>query len=75
MNETPERIYDWMNSHLSIARFFGGCTFNGAHYSIATNEEGHPLVRSDVVKREAKERRAAAKAKRDAPKPDQLDVL
>ena len=64
MNETPERIYGWMNSHLSIARFFGGCEVNGIGYTIAPNEEGQPLVRWDVFKREAKERRAAAKATR-----------
>lgn len=30
----PRRIsYEaWMNSHLSIARFYGGCRINGAEY-------------------------------------------
>lgn len=44
----PERIYNWLDSQLSIARHYGGCTFNGADYVIAYDEEGHPLVRKDV---------------------------
>lgn len=45
---TPERIYGWMNSQLSIARFYGGVKYNGAEYVIAPDEEGQPLVRMDV---------------------------
>lgn len=56
----PERIYNWLHTQLSIARFYGGCNYNGASYAIAFNEEGQPLVRTDVIKREAKERKAAA---------------
>lgn len=59
---TPERIHGWQNSQLSIARHYGGCKYNGADYVIAYNEEGQPLVRWDVLKREAKEAKAAAKA-------------
>jgi hypothetical protein len=29
----------WMNSHLSIARYYGGCTINGKEYVIV-NKEG-----------------------------------
>jgi len=57
MTTQPERIYHWMNTQLSIARFAGGCTLNGARYAIACNEDGHPLVRWDVMQREAKERK------------------
>lgn len=35
----PERIYNWLNTQLSIARFYGGCTYNCASYAIAWNEE------------------------------------
>ena len=45
---TPERIYNWLDSQLSIARHYGGCKYNGADYVIAYDEEGQPLVREDV---------------------------
>ena len=48
---TPERIYNWLDSQLSIARHYGGCNFNGADYVIAYNEEGQPLVRADLLKK------------------------
>lgn len=57
--EPPERIYGWMNSQLSVSRHYGGCTYQGARYHIATNEEGQPLVRADVLAREAKEMKQA----------------
>ena len=60
-------IEHWMNGPLSIARHSGGCRVNGVVYLVdpRTNE----LVREDVVKREAKERRAAKKALADQTKP------
>jgi len=39
----PKRIYDWQNTQLSIARFYGGCTFNGVQYTIRYDLEGQPL--------------------------------
>ena len=57
----PERIHHWLHTQLSIARFYGGITYPGHHYLIAYDEPGQPLVRSDVIKREAKERKAAAR--------------
>lgn len=60
--QAPERIYHWLDSQLSIARFYGGIHFRGARYVIAFNEPGRPLVRKDVLAREAKERKAANKA-------------
>ena len=45
---TPERIYNWLNTQLSIARFYGGISYNGAEYVVAMDEEGQPLVRRDV---------------------------
>ena len=63
-NTTPERIYNWRDSLLSIARMYGGCIFNGAPYVIACGEKGQPLVRLDVIKREEKAKRAKAKAER-----------
>lgn len=67
MSETaaPERIHHWLDSQLSIARFYGGIHFRGASYVIALNEPGQPLVRKDVLKREEKTRKAAAKAEKE----------
>ena len=58
----PERIHGWQDSQLSIARFYGGITYQGHTYTIAVAEKGAPLVRDDVLVREAKERKAAYKA-------------
>ncbi len=60
--QAPERIYYWLDSQLSIARFYGGIHFRGARYVIAFNEPGRPLVRKDVLAREAKERKPEARA-------------
>ncbi len=60
----PERIHNWQDSQLSVARFYGGIHFRGASYRIAFNEPGQPLVRKDVLAREAKARKAAAKAEK-----------
>lgn len=68
MSDKPERIYGWLNSQLSIARHYGGCKYNGADYVIAYNEEGQPLVRMDVVTREAKGAREGKKAATQAAK-------
>lgn len=44
----PDRIHNWQHTMLSIARHYGGCTYNGVEYVIAHDEEGQPLVRRDV---------------------------
>lgn len=59
--KTPERIYGWLDTQLSIARHYGGLSYNGKHYVVAHNEEGTPLVRSDVLAAEQKANRKAAK--------------
>lgn len=66
--EPPERIYGWMESQLSVARHYGGCRVHGAKYVIAPQEDGQPLVRWDVLKREAKAKKDADKAERVAQK-------
>lgn len=68
-NYAPERIYNWLDSHLSIARFSGGCTLNGYDYVIAFHEKGQPLVRSDVLKRERKAKRSAEPTQTNEPLP------
>ena len=54
MTNHPERIYNWLNSQLSISRFARSITINGVTYVVATHEEGQPLVRQDVLAAEAK---------------------
>lgn len=54
----PEKIYGWMDSQLSIARFYGGMTFRGHSYVIDKNDPDHPLVRLDVSKTEKKQKPA-----------------
>ena len=56
MTIPPPRICNWLDSQLSIARFAGSITINGATYVVATHEEGQPLVRQDVLTAEAKKK-------------------
>lgn len=60
--QAPERIYGWRDSQMSIARHYGGLRYQGHEYKIAYVEHGQPLVRQDVLVREAKKRLAADKA-------------
>lgn len=64
--QRPERIYGWRDSQLSIARFYGGCSFNGCMYVVDTEDPQEPLVRVDVLDAHKKKRIQAAKDKRDA---------
>ena len=64
---TPERIYNWLDSHLSIARHYGGCTYNGADYVIAYDEEGQPLLRSDLLKKPKRGKKEEAAAAPELP--------
>ena len=61
MTDTPARIYHWLDSQLSIARFSGSITINGTVYIVAMHEEGQPLVRQDVLEAEAKTKREGMK--------------
>jgi hypothetical protein len=62
----PERIYDWQNNQMSIARYYGWLNYMGHSYTIAENEKCSPLVRADVLQREVKANKKAAKIKRAA---------
>lgn len=76
MNQAaPERIYGWQHSQLSLAQHYGGLTYQGHHYMIAYHEDGQPLVRDDVIKREAKEAGEKAKAEKQAAKVAQGELL
>ena len=61
MTNHPERIYHWIDTQLSIARFAGSITINGVTYIVAPNEEGQPLVRQDVLVAEAKAKKKGEK--------------
>jgi len=75
MTAAPERIYNWLHTQLSIARFYGGLTYRGHDYTIAPSDPGYPLVRADVLAREAKARKSAAKAEKQAQIAKQGDLL
>lgn len=64
--QPPERIYNWLHSQMSVARFYGGLTYQGCSYAIAWGEPEQPLVRADVLKREAAARKQAQKEARKA---------
>ena len=61
MTTLPPRIYNWLDSQLSIARFAGSITINGVTYIVAKHEEGQPLVRQDVLAAEAKAKKEGEK--------------
>ena len=75
----PERIHGWQRGQLSIARFYGSCTYGGHAYYIAMNEPGQPLVRIDVLRAEAKaaaeKRRAELASEKAAARAAQGDLL
>lgn len=53
-DDAPERIYGWLNTQMSIARFYGGLTYKGHTYVIAVNEPDQPLVRKDLIKKQSR---------------------
>lgn len=62
MKNAPERIYNWLETQMSIARYYGGLTYMGHSYYVSTTEEGKPLVRVDVLEREKREKQAERRA-------------
>ena len=64
MNDAPPRIYNWLDTQMSVARHFGGLAFKGQRYVIAYHEDGQPLVRFDVFQAEDKAAQEAIKARR-----------
>ena len=74
MSDAPDRIYNWLDSQMSIARHYGGLRLHGHDYQIAYDEPGKPLVRADVLAREAKERKAAEKQTRAQARAGQAEM-
>lgn len=62
MKNAPERIYNWLETQMSLARYWGGLTYMGHSYQVSTTEEGKPLVRVDVLEREKREKQAERSA-------------
>jgi hypothetical protein len=54
--EAPDRIYNWLGTQMSVARYWGGITYMGHSYYVAPNEDGAPLVRADVLERKRREK-------------------
>lgn len=63
--DTPYAICDVMQTQFSIARYSGGCTYNGYRY--AYMPEHDELIRDDVLKLVMSLRKLKAKAARDTP--------
>ncbi len=62
MEQHPERFYRVTETQLSIARFSGGCIYNGKYYVyIAENDT---LVRRDIWKKEEQERKIWQRSER-----------
>ena len=52
----PKKIYNWQDSQLSIAKYYGGLTMDGITYSIAYEEEGQPLIEV-ITKKKARKKK------------------
>jgi hypothetical protein len=70
--KAPEKIYGWLDSQLSVARFYGGITFQGQGYRIDMADKDQPLVRVDIL--EAEKKAAKNVAKNVAKKPENLTL-
>jgi hypothetical protein len=70
--EPPEVIRGWRDSQLSIARFYGGLTYQGHQYVIDENDD---LVRWDVLQARARAAKAARKAAVESQQPEQGSLV
>ena len=70
----PEEIHGVLNSQFSIARFYGGITFNGEGYTYFPENEG-TLIRNDILKARAKEAKKPKKAKPDSAHPGLIAII
>ena len=62
-NRSQERIFNVSQSQLSVARFYGGCKFNGASYHYDASSD--TLTRLDVWKAQAGASEEANKSERE----------
>lgn len=61
-SQPPKKIYGWMDTQLSVARHYGGCTYQGHSYKVDFNDLDQPLVRQDVMEEEKKAKKIKNKA-------------
>ena len=61
----PDKIYGWMDSQLSIARFYGGINFNGHHYVIDESDPKRPLVKQATIKKKKSKRPTKEEAQKN----------
>ena len=52
--KAPDRIYNWLDSQFSVARFYGGMRYQGHMYVVDSKTEGAPLVKLSVLMEERK---------------------
>jgi hypothetical protein len=57
----PDKIYGWLDTQLSIARFYGGITFQGHSYVIDMADPLQPLVRQDLLEKNEPKKRKVKK--------------
>lgn len=50
----PDRIYNWLDSQFSVARFYGGMRYQGHMYVVDPKTAGAPLVKLSVLIAERK---------------------
>ena len=62
--EPPDRIYGWRDTQMSIARHYGGLTYQGVSYVIDYADIDQPLVRAEVLRGMALEKRKEQKLRR-----------
>lgn len=60
----PRRYWGWLDSHLSIARHYGGVKIDGVQFNIRYDVEGQPL--EEVLEEVLPKPKRARKAKQPA---------
>lgn len=74
MTDAPEKIYGWMDTQLSVARHYGGCTYQGHAYKVDFNDIDQPLVRMDVMEEEKRAKKMMNKKTKPAEHQEQLSL-
>jgi len=73
-SQPPKKIYGWMDTQLSVARHYGGCTYQGHSYKVDFNDLDQPLVRQDVMEEEKKAKKMSNKKVKPAEQQGELPI-
>jgi hypothetical protein len=73
--KAPDRIYNWLNSQFSVARFYGGMVFQGHRYVIDQTTAGAPLVKQTVLIAERKAAKEVIKVSKIAVVPQEESLF